>query len=292
MTAVLPPNPADAARRGDAVFGAAAQDDVELMNYLVATGRVAEPEGEAWRAELLAQIAQARRNLARCEGTFVMGEDYVRLFRVTRNDITSVTRRGSRHRTAVDVESDDPPTQPLAPIRLTVLPHPEFTPRSSIPRGRMPTPADLEPLPSELRPPRGPRVRAKPTVASRMLFGAASAILAAAVATVLIAAWAPDSEQTTQTVAQTRTHETSVTVPTTTPTAKAQDIALARRPAATYDAPEPTTKSRSSGSSSPGSSSDNARRTTSGPKRQPQRTAPKRRTVPNPIPGLPPIVLP
>ncbi|GAB17079.1 hypothetical protein GOEFS_018_01110 [Gordonia effusa NBRC 100432] len=284
MTVVTSPNSLSPARRGGTALDAATDDDVDLMNYLVAVGRVAQPDSDAWRSELLGLTVVARRNLAHSEGTFVMGEQFVRLFRVTRNDIAVAARQGSRPRTPSRGEADDAPTQPIALMQ----PHPEFTPRSSIPRGRMPTPADLEPLPSEVRPPRRPRVRPKPTVASRMLFGAASALLAAAVGTVLIAAWSPDSEPVAQTVAQTQTHAATSTVPTTVPTAKAQDVALARRPAATYKAPQPTTTQRSETSASP----NNSRRTTSEPRRQPQRSAPKPRTVPNPIPGLPPIRLP
>lgn len=283
MDSTLLPNAPSRVSRGGGV-AVAADDDVELLNYLVAVGRVDHPDNDAWHAELLALVGQARRNLARSEGTFVMGENFVRLFRVTRGDVVAAAGQGSRHRTGGVAEPDDPPTVPIIPLVLRAMPKPDFTPRNSIPRGRMPSAADLAPLPSEIRAaaPRGPKVRAKPTPLSRFVLAAASVLLAAAVATVLIAAWTPEPEPRTLTVAQTQTRESMPTLATTSPTANPQDIALARRPAATYVAPAPKTTVRAT--------PDATRRAGTQSKRQ--RTSPKRRTIPNPIPGLPPIVLP
>ncbi|NMO02544.1 hypothetical protein HH308_15120 [Gordonia sp. TBRC 11910] len=279
MAPVLPPNSTPRARRGVLGADTAVADDVALMTYLVSAGRVAKPENEQWHDELLRLVAQARRNLARSEGTFVMGHTHVRLFRVTRDDVISAAGSGSRHRTGV-VEPDDPPTVPFAVSAHHVLAsHPEFTPRSSIPRGRMPTPADLEPLPSEIRQPI-PKVKTIPTTPSRVVLAAASALLVAAVGTVLIAAWTPESEPVTQNVAATHSQVPALAIPTTEVTAKAQDVSMARRPAASYVAPPPKITPKAT---VPDTST---RRKTSAPKRQ------HRRTLPNPIPGLPPIRLP
>lgn len=283
MGSALPLNTPTRASR-DFGVAAAADDDIALLNYLVSVGRVDEPDGDAWHDELLGLVGQARRNLARSAGTFVMGETYVRLFRVTRDDVVAAAGVASRHRTGGADQPQDPPTVPHIPLVLRAMPQPDFTPRSSIPRGRMPSAADLAPLPSEIRAaaPRGPKVRAKPTPLSRVVLAAASVLLAAAVATVLIAAWTPESEPRTLTVAQTHTREPLPALPTTSPTANPQDVALARRPASTYVAPAPKTTVRAT--------PDNTRRAGTQTKRQ--HTTPKRRTIPNPIPGFPPIVLP
>lgn len=61
--------------------------DAAVATRLVEVGRVQAPTNAEWGAELRRLIASGRHRLGASDGVFIMGEDYVRLFRLTRNDV-------------------------------------------------------------------------------------------------------------------------------------------------------------------------------------------------------------
>ncbi len=63
-----------------------------IADHLVDTGRVEEPENDEWRQELLELSKKGRMRLASSDGTFIMGREHVRLFRVSRRDVDNATR--------------------------------------------------------------------------------------------------------------------------------------------------------------------------------------------------------
>ncbi|MCF3937309.1 hypothetical protein [Gordonia tangerina] len=65
--------------------------DQLLADHLVSTGRVAEPTGDEWTAELLTLAARARARLATADATFIMGREHVRFFRVAQRDLDEAT---------------------------------------------------------------------------------------------------------------------------------------------------------------------------------------------------------
>lgn len=62
-----------------------------LADHLVRTGRVEQPTSEAWAAELLDLASRGRRRLATSDGTFIMGRDHVKFFRVAQRDLDEAT---------------------------------------------------------------------------------------------------------------------------------------------------------------------------------------------------------
>lgn len=63
-----------------------------IADHLVDTGRVDAPESEEWRDELLELSRRGRVRLGTSDGTFIMGREHVRLFRVSRRDVDDATR--------------------------------------------------------------------------------------------------------------------------------------------------------------------------------------------------------
>ncbi|ROZ89169.1 hypothetical protein [Gordonia sp. OPL2] len=62
-----------------------------LADHLVRTGRVEQPTNEAWTAELFDLASRGRRRLATADGTFIMGREHVKFFRVALRDIDEAT---------------------------------------------------------------------------------------------------------------------------------------------------------------------------------------------------------
>ncbi|WLP89128.1 hypothetical protein [Gordonia sp. NB41Y] len=81
---VLAVDPADPATSANAL-------DRAIADHLVADGRVERPVGEEWQAELLGVVGRARAALAGSDGTFLMGDNHVRLVRVSRRDVDVAT---------------------------------------------------------------------------------------------------------------------------------------------------------------------------------------------------------
>ncbi|WP_244941197.1 hypothetical protein [Gordonia paraffinivorans] len=61
--------------------------DRAVADHLVRIGRVGKPETPEWRAELFDLVARGRERLRDAEGTFMMGNRHIRLFRMTRHDV-------------------------------------------------------------------------------------------------------------------------------------------------------------------------------------------------------------
>lgn len=61
--------------------------DRAVADHLIRIGRVGKPETPEWRAELLDLVARGRERLRDAEGTFMMGNRHIRLFRMTRRDV-------------------------------------------------------------------------------------------------------------------------------------------------------------------------------------------------------------
>ena len=68
-----------------------AELDALISDHLVRAGRVDAPESADWAAELRLLSQRGRHRLAESDGAFIMGENHVRLFRVTRRDVAQST---------------------------------------------------------------------------------------------------------------------------------------------------------------------------------------------------------
>ncbi|UEA57322.1 hypothetical protein LK459_11765 [Gordonia otitidis] len=68
-----------------------AELDALISDHLVRAGRVDPPESADWTAELRLLSQRGRHRLAESDGAFIMGENHVRLFRVTRRDVAQST---------------------------------------------------------------------------------------------------------------------------------------------------------------------------------------------------------
>ena len=68
-----------------------AELDALISDHLVRAGRVDAPDSDEWTAELHLLSHKGRYRLAESDGTFIMGEKHVRLFRVTRRDVAQST---------------------------------------------------------------------------------------------------------------------------------------------------------------------------------------------------------
>ncbi|AZG47569.1 hypothetical protein [Gordonia insulae] len=58
-----------------------------LADHLVRTGRVEQPATQVWTAELLDLASRGRKRLASSDGTFIMGREHVKFFRVAQRDL-------------------------------------------------------------------------------------------------------------------------------------------------------------------------------------------------------------
>ncbi|MEP9392964.1 hypothetical protein ABLE94_11980 [Gordonia sp. VNK1] len=65
--------------------------DLALAAHLIGVARVPAPDSDVGTAELRKLAGRARTRLAASEGAFIMGEEHVRLFRVTRRDMEVAT---------------------------------------------------------------------------------------------------------------------------------------------------------------------------------------------------------
>ncbi len=102
----------------------------DLAAHLIAQGRVQVPESAAWEAELLGLMAQAQRRLTSSSSVFLMGQDHVGLFLITRDDLIAVAPHlgrtfgaaASRHRrprTAVRPVADRTDSWAVKPARAS-----------------------------------------------------------------------------------------------------------------------------------------------------------------------------
>ncbi|EON31619.1 hypothetical protein GTC6_16605 [Gordonia terrae C-6] len=61
--------------------------DQVIADHLVRVGRVAAPTSREWHEEVLDLVRRGRERLRESDGTFLMGRDHIRLFRMARRDI-------------------------------------------------------------------------------------------------------------------------------------------------------------------------------------------------------------
>ena len=61
--------------------------DHVIADHLVRVGRVAAPTSREWHEEVLDLVRRGRERLRESDGTFLMGRDHIRLFRMARRDI-------------------------------------------------------------------------------------------------------------------------------------------------------------------------------------------------------------
>jgi len=287
--------------------------DRSVADYLVRTGKTPIPENAEWARELLDLMTKARSALSRSDGTFVMGHEYVGMLRVTRTDLdealapavaraVSVARSiaaGSPAPVTALVLMPDNVVWPGLQAALTTGLHdlPVLAMHADVPLavpGRHARPAPVvEPEPG---PQPGEEAEPAPSPVDNrrqnqlVLTGAAllAGLIVVGGATLVTAPWSEDTGQPqsqrylrtpetssaeSPTPAPSRSPTTGSAVPTSTPPPVPPintDAALA--PVIRYTAPPPPPPSPP---------------TTT---RRPARPAPN--TVPNPIPGLPPILLP
>lgn len=285
--------------------------DRSVADYLVRTGKAPMPENAEWARELLDLMTKARSALSRSDGTFVMGHEYVGMLRVTRTDLddalapavaraVSVARSiaaGSPAPVTAVVLMPDHVIWPGLQAALTAGLHdlPVLAMHADVPLavpGRHARPApvvepepepqlvqEAEPAPSPVDNRRQNRL---------VLIGAAllAGLIVVGGATLVAAPWSEDTGQP-QSQRYLRTPETSTavsatpgpaqspttasSVPTTTPLPLPPiNTEAALAPVMRYTAPPPPPPPTTT--------------------RRPARPAPN--TIPNPIPGLPPILLP
>ncbi|WAC57232.1 hypothetical protein [Gordonia sp. SL306] len=284
--------------------------DQALAEHLVRAGRVPTPRTDDWWNELRELAGRGRERLSTSDGTFVMGHRDVRFFRVSRRDLDEATaslaaevagvlrEMGREFRTTSVVlgrgRDDWPgldavlqrsahlpvvaPDPPVDGIRDVGVP-------SGVPAAApAPTPP-TEPVPPELAPPPHAAHQTDSSASSARYPGKRIAITMAAVVAVIgagtvtaLAVTADDSP---------RRPPSSLEFPSSTPSptssyADPAELVAAREPAATYTPPPPAPADDVSSDGTP-QSPDQPNR---------PRSAPPRLVIPNPIPGLPPIVLP
>lgn len=61
--------------------------DEVIADHLVRVGRVAAPTSRDWHEEVLDLVTRGRERLRESDGTFLMGRDHIRLFRMARRDV-------------------------------------------------------------------------------------------------------------------------------------------------------------------------------------------------------------
>ncbi|MYR08173.1 hypothetical protein GTV32_18545 [Gordonia sp. SID5947] len=302
--------------------------DQALAEHLVRAGRVPTPETDDWWNELLELAGVGRERLSTSDGTFVRGHRDVRFFRVNRRDLDDATapfsgevsgvlrdmakefgassvalgknyevwpglgavlRRslslpvivsgaalGDAHDVPVPPVGDQPvlrrPSRvddaapPAAPLETSVPPRSPF-----VATEREPEPTTAARTPDEA----GSTVRPH---GKRIAIAAAAvvAIIGAGTVTAL-AVTGPDSPNPPLSSLE----FPSSTASPTSSYADPAELAAAQEPAARYAPPPPPTTDTVSDGTSQAPDQPNQRR-----------SAPRRLVIPNPIPGLPPIVLP
>ncbi|GAB09511.1 hypothetical protein GOARA_042_00180 [Gordonia araii NBRC 100433] len=284
---------------GPAVRPSAARDpelDRALAAVLVADGRAKLPESPEWEAELLTVMATARRRLETSASVFLMGDAYVALILVTRDDLAAVTSRlapapdnvASRHRKGRGERPVATPAVGLASSWETPVPGPddwvqERSAEFSVLDDVRASPLAYEPAESpwvedesglesdgDIEPVGGSRRElSRPARLALTIGAAATGILLGIGAIVFLAAKSDDGE---------RRDAGDAPAPAPPSTTVAPDPVLLRevgRPAATYT--PPTTAAENN-------APQRSRRSSPPP--------PRGRWLPNPIPGLPPIRLP
>lgn len=299
--------------------------DRAIADYLVRTGKAQMPETADWARELVDMMPQARLLLGSSAGTFLMGKAHVGLLRVTRADLDealapSIVRAISVARSVAiaspasvtatvmmpnhsawpgliealgaALSAGPGPQIPVMPLRNAAVLKPAETPRPgkharpSEPELPAPVPAPI--LPAPVLPPHGlvsapiaptpdPVAAAGRTRQNRLvLLGAAfvSVLIVVGCATLLATPWRDDAgepqSQRYLTTPDPTVTSTSVTpAPSSTPVIPPINVSAALAPIVSYTTPPP-------------------------PPPTTRRPAPRPRqnTIPNPIPGQPPIVLP
>ncbi|OZG31178.1 hypothetical protein BH683_000275 [Williamsia sp. 1138] len=305
--------------------------DRAIADYLVRVGKAQMPESAEWARELLDLMPQARMLLSTSPGTFLMGKQHVGLLRVTRVDLdealgASIVRAISLARsvsiasplpvTAAVVMPNHtewpgllealgaalagavPPAMAVAPLKnphSTLRPSRHARPSDDETATALPLPATHLSLPPQPQPqPPGlvsapqlrevpvPRVEQAATVDRRkqnrlVLVGAAllSVLILVGGATLVTTPWRddttqPQSQRYLTTPDTTAATTTTTTAPSSTPAVPPINTSAALAPVVKYTTPPPP------------------------PPPTTRRPAPRPRqnTIPNPIPGQPPIVLP
>lgn len=305
--------------------------DRAIADYLVRIGKAQMPETAEWARELLDLMPQARLLLSTSPGTFLMGKQHVGLLRVIRADLdealgASLVRAVSVARsvsiasplpiTAAVVMPNHtqwpglldalgsalsgvvPPAMPVAPLKnplSTLRPSRHARPSDGevepalppqLPTTQLPLPPPTHvPVPS-LPPVSAPAALTPPPQAvptdrrkqnRLVLVGAAllAVLIVVGGATLVTTPWRddatqPQSQRYLTTPDPTGTSTTTTTSPTSTPVVPPINTSAALAPVVKYTTPPPP------------------------PPPTTRRPAPRPRlnTIPNPIPGQPPIVLP
>ncbi len=278
--------------------------DRMLADHLIDTGRVDEPTGSAWMVELVDLAARGRARLAASDSTFLLGRDHVRYFRVARRDLDEATMRlaaevarrcaeiaaaAPESVTSVVMRSA-PETWPGLDAALTRCGTPPVVLLADSDAGRtelthavdVPSVVDTDQL--SAHPTTPPEIVAaevagvlalRPSRRTRILLGAAAVGAIIGIGGGVAVAVTGDGTSSGPAL-----NQAAPTTATTSSGAYADpaDFAEARQTPVRYVPPPPpveTTVDRPS---------------RQGPIRQ--RTRPPRITIPNPIPGLPPIVFP
>ncbi|WP_146240581.1 hypothetical protein [Williamsia limnetica] len=296
--------------------------DRTIADYLVRIGKAQMPETAEWARELLDLMPQARLLLSGSPGTFLMGKQHVGLLRVTRTDLdealgASIVRAVSLARsvsiasplpvTAAVVMPNHtewpglldalgaalsgavPPTMAVAPLKnpsSTLRPSRHARPQEEEPSPALPPPpAQHLPPPAAQRPPAQAQApQFSPTASADrrrqnrlVLVGAAllSVLIVVGGATLVTTPWRddttqPQSQRYLTTPDPTVTNTPTTTTPSSTPAVPPINTSAALAPVVRYTTPPPP------------------------PPPTTRRPAPRPRqnTIPNPIPGQPPIVLP
>jgi hypothetical protein len=278
--------------------------DRTVADFLVRTGKAPMPENAEWARELLDLMTKARSALSRSDGTFVMGHQYVGMLRVTRTDLdealapavaraVSVARSiaaGSPAPVTAVVLMPDHVIWPGLQTALAAGLHdlPVLAMNADVPLavpGRHARPAPVI-EPEVVAPPLVAEPAPEPVDNRRqnrlVLIGAAllAGLIVVGGATLVAAPWRDDTGQPqsqrylsapdSSGVAS----QTSTTTPAPTssvPSLPPVNTQAALAPVILYTAPPPPPPPPTT-------------------TRRPARPAPN--TIPNPIPGLPPIVLP
>jgi hypothetical protein len=285
--------------------------DRTIADHLVRTGRAPMPENGEWARELLDLMAKARSALSRSDGTFVMGQEYVGMLRVTRMDLDealapAVARAVSLAR-SIAVGSPAPVTAVVLMPDHVIWPGLHFalgselhdlpvvalqadTPLAVPGRHARPEPV-VEPAAAQAPPP-PPEPEDYRRQNRLVLIGAAllAVLIVVGGATLVATPWRDDTGQPqsqrylrtpesnnpeTATPESTNRSSAPPTSPTSTPTSSVPELPpinteAALAPVMSYTSPPPPP---------PPSTTRRAPR-------------PTPNTIPNPIPGLPPILLP
>ncbi len=274
--------------------------DRSFADYLVHTGKAQMPETAEWARELVDLMPQARLLLGSAAGTFLMGKDHVGLLRVTRADLDaalapSIVRAISVAR-SVAIASPAPvgatvmmPNHSAWPGLMESLadaftngpgPHIPVLPLKNamvVVRAGKHARAAEEPMSVPVPPAPDPVAAANRRRQNRLvLFGAAlvSVLIVIGCAALLAAPWRDDADEPRSqrylTTPDSTSPSTSVTpTPSSTAVIPPINVSAALAPIVSYTTPAPSTT------------------TTRRPAPRPPQN-----TIPNPIPGLPPIVLP